>query len=80
MIDEILEEYKEEYDDTPWYHNTANCQLEGKMDMLKLIKKGINQEDFVFDDAEVGCYLGGAVTAIESLKHELIYGWSDEDE
>ena len=61
--------YEGEYADTPWYHNTANCQKSGKFDELEDLLRTIP-----FDKASVGCYLGGRITALEDLKNLIIFG------
>lgn len=77
LIDQHLMEYKKEYKETPWYHNTSNCILEGKINILKILKKGILDHKIIFTEGEEGCYIGGGITALEKLKHDLIF---NEDE
>ena len=67
-LNKLLAEYEYEYNETPFYHNTSNCQLEGAIDELKSIdvKK--------IDNGGVGCYLGGRIEALQKLKKECIFG------
>lgn len=71
-INSLLVEYEMEYEETPFYQNTSNCQLEGSIDELKSIdvKK--------IDDKGIGCYLGGRIRALEKLKKMIIFGDDDD--
>ena len=67
-LNKLLAEYEYEYNETPFYHNTSNCQLEGAIDELKSID--VKEIDY----GGVGCYLGGRIKALEKLKNDYIYG------
>lgn len=61
--------YELDYKDTPWYHNTANCIKDGKLDELEDLLQSIS-----FDEESVGCYLGGRMTALKELRNLIIFG------
>lgn len=63
----LLADYEEEYKNTSWYLNTANCVLEGAIDELKTF----NSDDV--DDGGIGCYIGGRIKALEKLKKMVIW-------
>ncbi len=67
-LDLLLVEYEMEYEETPFYQNTSNCQLEGAIDELK----SINPKQI--DCGGSGCYLGGRIEALERLKKMVIFG------
>lgn len=67
-VNELLVEYEQEYQETPWYQNTSNCILEGIIDELKSID--VSKIDY---GAE-GCYFGGRIEVLERIKKELIFG------
>ena len=77
-IDKLIVEYEEEYKDTPWYHNTENCHKTAKLNILKLLKKGIDEHIIIFEEGEEGCYLGACMDALDDLKHKLIFGDNEE--
>lgn len=70
-IDYLYDIYKTEYDETPFYHHTVNCQLKGKIDELNILKQTH------FTDEEVGCYLTGRIKVLEELKELIIFGDKD---
>lgn len=71
IIDKYIAKYEKEYEETPYYHNTGNCILEGIIDELKSI-------DVTNIDYEgVGCYFGGRIDVLEELKEEIIFGGDD---
>ena len=71
-VNELLVEYEQEYQETPWYQNTSNCILEGIIDELKSID--VSKIDY---GAE-GCYFGGRIEVLERIKKELIFGDNDD--
>lgn len=64
---QLLEEYEEEYKNTSWYLNTANCILDGAINELKTF----NSDEVDYDG--IGCYIGGRIRALEKLKKMVIY-------
>lgn len=64
-IDMLLNQYKKEMRDTPWYHNTANCHLYGAIDELE------SMEEITRVKADIFCYLGGRQEALDEL-HKVL--------
>lgn len=58
---EIKTKYEKELSETPWYHNTANCVLDGVLDELN----SINLEEI--DIYGVTCYLEGRRKVLEEI-------------
>lgn len=68
IIDRYIEKYEKEYIETPFYHNTGNCMLEGMIDELKSID--VTKIDY----DGVGCYFNGRIKVLDELKTEIIFG------
>lgn len=62
----VEEQYKKEQEETPWYHNTHNCWLNGSIDELKDID--INKIDW----DGITCYLAGRKEVLEKLHDEFM--------
>jgi len=67
IVETLLCQIEKECDETPWYHNTANCVLEGKKDELRDIQKKIN----LHADGDIFCYISGRREALNELHNEL---------
>lgn len=64
-IDMLLIQYEKEMEDTPWYHNTANCHLDGAIDELESIMENKKTKAGIF------CYIGGRQKALDEL-HKVL--------
>ncbi len=71
-IDILLYKYTLEKEETPWYHNTANCILKGKLSELKNLRKELDENKLRVYDDDVICTIGGRIKALEKLKKELM--------
>ena len=66
VLERVLEDHVKELEETPFYHNTSNCQLSGAVDELKSINTRKISSGGIF------CYIVGRINALEKLKEELI--------
>ena len=71
-IDLLLYKYTKEKEETPWYHNTANCILKGNISELKTLRKELKDNNLRVYDEDVICTLMGRIKALEKLKNELM--------
>ena len=62
----VTQDYKEERQETPWYHNTHYCWLIGSIEELESFDP--NKVDW----DGVTCYIAGRIEALEKLKEEYI--------
>lgn len=72
-FNKIKDKYEKDYQNTPWYLNTENCQIEGIIDELNSIK--ISN----IPKGELGCYLNGRIKILNILKEELILNMQEEN-
>lgn len=63
---EIKTKYEKEREETPWYHNTANCVLDGVLDELN----SLNVEQIDIDG--VTCYLQGQKKVLDELHNSYM--------
>lgn len=64
-IDMLLAQYEMEMEDTPWYHNTANCHLYGAIDELE------SMMEIKKTKADIFCYIRGRLKALDALHNML---------
>lgn len=72
-INSLLVEYELEYENTPFYQNTSNCQLEGAINELK----SIDVKEIDYQGA--GCYLCGRIEVLKKLKKIIVFGDDIDD-
>ena len=73
VIDDLLEDFIKETNETPFYHNTHQCLLSGSVDELRDIRRRVNS----ISDGGLYCYIKGRVEALDELRKMLINKGSD---
>ena len=73
VLDYLLDDFLEEQRETPFYHNTHQCHLDGSIEELSDFRGRIKS----IEDGGLYCYIGGRIKALEELKEQLIKNRSD---